>query len=139
MDEILSTRDIDISKMTKIPYIKSLSHKGPPEDLSKWGSIPWLKPPITSSDFAVKETHSFYNDLHTGKLKNVQSNSIFKSLKGARIKKIKQHFEKGRGNIEITTASNQCWAVQKIYNKKGLNDFWGRTLGQATNEKASYI
>jgi len=90
-------------------------------------TLKWVNAPITSSDFGIAESVKFYQELSEGRSLSTVSGSGMKALnklKGKTEKFIREYFVKGRDHIEITKPSNQCWAIQKVYNKKGLSDFY---------------
>jgi len=129
VDSIKTTRDIWdlIGENNELPDISEFT-----ED--KLSQLQWNKPPITSSDFAVKETSKFYDDLSSGNLQATDiGTTMLKTLKGKTKEKIKEYFEKGRDNIELTSASNQCWALQRVFEKNGFEDFYKGILKDSVN------
>ena len=117
VDTIKSTKDIGIQGLPL-----------PPGDLlGEWSRIKWVESPVTSSDFGIRETSKFYNEIKNGVLSAVDS-KLFSFLRGADPGKIEKFFVKGRDHIEITKPSPQCWAIQKMYNKQGFKSFWSSII-----------
>ena len=92
-------------------------------DMDNLKLLEWKPPPIASKDFAIKETDKFYNNLKA--VQKITKGSFLDKLKGKTIKEIKQVYEKGRSNIELSVSpSHQCWSIQKTYTINGLQNFY---------------
>ena len=122
--------NVDVIKTTKdLKDNLKLNPVATPGDFTveMLSTLKWVNAPITSSDFGIAESVKFYQELSEGGSLSTVSGSGMKALnklKGKTEKFIREYFVKGRDHIEITKPSNQCWAIQKVYNKKGLSDFY---------------
>ena len=122
--------NVDVIKTTKdLKDNLKLNPVATPGDFTveMLSTLKWVNAPITSSDFGIAESVKFYQELSEGGSLSTVSGSGMKALnklKGKTEKFIRDYFVKGRDHIEITKPSNQCWAIQKVYNKKGLSDFY---------------